>query len=259
MSLAEDLLVSVEEIHRATSLVAKRVEAGPRFFGIAAGSPAEDQLTTAGVAFLGARQRESEDAGALRAAECRGQTLGSVAHWLRVGDSRERTALGAAALNSLLTLQLRRDGTALGEENGLELLAKESEGKRLAVVGRFPHLDEMRAQTARSWVLELEPEEGESSPPDAPAILAEADVIGITGSTLANGTLEGLLKHCRRDAFVVLIGPTTPLSPVLFDYGVNALCGVLAEDPDQVLDSIVNDGSTRRIPGTRAVSLRRPG
>jgi uncharacterized protein (DUF4213/DUF364 family) len=67
-----------------------------------------------------------------------------------------------------------------------------------------------------------------------------------------------LLRLCRRDAFVVLIGPTTPLSPVLFDYGVDVLCGAVVEDARYVLASIASDVSTRRLPGMRPVSLR-PG
>ena len=257
MSLARALVDSVEEVWSAQTLVAARAEVGPRFFGIGAGSPAGDGLRAAGVAFLGPRQRRPEAEVQELVAAARGRPIGEVTSWLSAGESLERTALGAAALNALLALQLTHDGTALGDENGLDVLAREAAGKRLAVVGRFPYLDEIRAKATQSWVLELEPEGDEVGPGGAADVLGQAEVVGITGSTIANGTLEELLGKCRRDAFVVLIGPSTPLSPVLFDYNVSALCGVLADDPAQTLDSIVNEGSTRRIPGTRAVSLRR--
>jgi hypothetical protein len=55
---------------------------------------------------------------------------------------------------------------------------------------------------------------------------------------------------------VAVIGPTTPLSPVLFDYGVDVLCGSLADDPLLVVESVAA-GSAGRIPGMRQVSLRR--
>jgi hypothetical protein len=55
---------------------------------------------------------------------------------------------------------------------------------------------------------------------------------------------------------VAVIGPTTPLSPVLFDYGVDVLCGSLADDPLLVVESVAA-GATGRIPGMRQVSLRR--
>jgi uncharacterized protein (DUF4213/DUF364 family) len=255
VSLAAALAASVEGGEE--TLVVKRAEVGPRFFGIGVAAPAKETLAATGVAFLGPHQRRGEAAVQTEIAASQGQSAQMVARWLNEGESLERTAIGAAAVNALLALQRLSDGTPLGEENGLDVLAREAVGKSLAVVGRFPYLDEIRAKATRSWVLELEPEGDEVGPGGAAEVLGEAEVVGITGSTIANGTLEGLLEKCRRDAFVVLIGPSTPLSPVLFDYKVGAMCGVLAEDPEGVLSSIVNEGSTRRIPGTRAVSLRR--
>ena len=257
MSLAKALVESVEALWQSETLIAQRAEVGPRFFGIGIGSPAGDGLRAAGVAFLGPRQRRSAETVDELVAATRGHPVGETAQWLCEGDALERTALGAAAVNALLALQLDRSGTQLGDENGLDMLARESVGETLAVVGRFPYLDEIRAKATTSWVLELEPEGDEVGPQGAADVLGQAQVVGITGSTIANGTLEGLLEKCRRDAFIVLIGPSTPLSPVLFEYKVSALCGVLADDPAQTLASIVNEGSTRRIPGTRAVSLRR--
>jgi len=251
MSLTSDLLAAVTD---SPPLFTQRIEAGPRFLGVSLTS-------AAGVAFLGAGQRPAPEEVEATAAQARERPGLEVARWLD-GDSatdrqRVQTAFGAAALNALLAHGIAREKAALGQENGLDLIAKQGEGKRLAIVGHFPYLDALRAKATQSWILELDPEEGDTPASEATAVLPQADVVGITGSTLANGTLEGLLRLCRRDAFVVLIGPTTPLSPVLFEYGVDALCGVIAEDPDQVLTAITQEGSTRRIPGTRPVSLRR--
>jgi uncharacterized protein (DUF4213/DUF364 family) len=260
VSLAADLVATASAVTSARSgLEARRVEVGPRFFGVAPAERGSDALLSAGVAFLGAHQRP--DAGRIGAAleGARGTAVEELARGLDLGgENLVRTAIGAAAVNALLLLRLTDDGTALGAENGLDVLARHATGKRLAVVGRFPYLEEIRAQASRSWILELEPEGEESPPSDAPEILGQAEVVGITGSAVANGTLEGLLRACRREAFVVLIGPSTPLSPVLFEYGASVLCGVVAEDPALTLASIGNEGSTRRIPGTRAVSLVRP-
>ena len=261
MGLARELLESVKGFTAGRRVEVRRAEVGPRFFGVTPAYEGSETLLTTGVAFLGAHQRPAAERVDEVVAEARDEAASAVAEWVVRPAGADggliHTAVGAAALNGLLALTLMEVGTPLGNENGLDVLARETVGKRLAVVGRFPYLEEIRAKAARSWVLELEPEGEESPASSAPEILGQADVVGITGSTMANGTLEGLLRACRREAFVVLIGPSTPLSAVLFDYGVSELCGVMAEEPARVLESIMNEGSTRRIPGTRAVSLRR--
>ena len=169
-----------------------------------------------------------------------------------------RPDVGGAALNALLGARLRGAGPPLGAENGLDVLAEQGAGRRLAVVGHFPHLPRIRARAAESWVLELRPEGDDLPAAAAPEVLPRADVVGITGSTLANGTLEGLLALCRPDAVVVLIGPTTPLSPLLFDHGVDVLCGTLVVDPEPLLEGLTGEPAppTPRLRGMRPVSLR---
>jgi hypothetical protein len=61
--------------------------------------------------------------------------------------------------------------------------------------------------------------------------------VGITGTALINHTLEPLLELCR-GAFVTLIGPTTPLTPLLFNYGIDAISGSLVVDEASVLQHV---------------------
>ena len=253
--LITDLLESVRAV---PPLVVARTVAGPRFTAVAGAPTAGAAPATCGVAYTG---RGESDPGYDALAETErlqarlvGQPVAQVAETLR--DAASDT--GAAALNALLAVPLTSGLALLGDENGLDLVATRSAGRRLAVVGAFPYLDTIRVEAQQSWVLELEPEGDQLPASAAPEVIPQADVVGITGSTLANGTLEGLLRLCRPDAFVVLIGPTTPLSPVLFDYGVDVLCGALAQDMAQTLETVAAGGSTRRIPGMRQVSLRRP-
>lgn len=260
MGVLYDLLASTATL--PPQRVAQSV-AGPRFTAIV-GADGADAPTPGcfGVAFTNAGEAPGFDTESASAAIRRafsGRQLQELAGALAVPSPHVPPEVAAASLNALLGLRLRQSGMALGEENGLELIAALGKGKRLAVVGSFPYLKTIRIEAAQSWVLELEPEGDELPASEAPRVIPQADVVGITGSTLANGTLEGLLDLCRPDAFVVLIGPTTPLSPVLFDYGVDVLCGSLADDPQVALRSIAQEASTRRIPGMRQVSLRKSG
>ena len=60
-------------------------------------------------------------------------------------------------------------------------------------------------------------------------------MVAITGTSLHNDTFDGLIALCRPDAFVLLLGPTTPLSPLLFDYGVDLVAGTRVVDPAAAL------------------------
>jgi len=60
-------------------------------------------------------------------------------------------------------------------------------------------------------------------------------VVAITGTSLTNHTLEHLLELCDPKAYIVMLGDTVPLSPVLLDYGVHALSGTRVVDADLAL------------------------
>jgi uncharacterized protein (DUF4213/DUF364 family) len=60
-------------------------------------------------------------------------------------------------------------------------------------------------------------------------------VVVITATTLINKTFESLVSLCKIKTKVMVFGPSTPLSPILFDYGVDLLCGTIVIDPKAVM------------------------
>ncbi|MCL5108420.1 MAG: DUF364 domain-containing protein [Chloroflexi bacterium] len=96
-------------------------------------------------------------------------------------------------------------------------------------------------------------------PADAPVREARVGpfltVVAITGSTLVNRTLGDLLRLCPRDAYVVVLGPSTPLSPVWFDYGVQAVSGTVVADEDLVLRQVSQGAVFRQVRGVRLLTL----
>ena len=85
-------------------------------------------------------------------------------------------------------------------------------------------------------------------------MLPQADVVALTGTSLLNQTFDQLIGLCRPDAFRLLLGPSTPLSPVLFDAGIDALSGTWVDDPELVLRSVGQGATFRQIK--RAGGLR---
>jgi uncharacterized protein (DUF4213/DUF364 family) len=168
------------------------------------------------------------------------------AHWLEA-------SVGVAAINSAIEL----NEAALEEGNGVELVMELASGKGLAVVGHFPFTEQARGKVREMWVLELDPKGGDLPAGMAPEVIPRADVVAITGTTLVNHTLDGLLGLARGKKVVVL-GPSAILSPILFQFGVFAVCGVVVDDKAAVIRQLKEGGSLRRLPGARQVILHSP-
>ena len=85
--------------------------------------------------------------------------------------------------------------------------------------------------------------------------MPEADVVAITGSSLINHTFKRIMVNCRPSSFKIMLGPSTPLSPVLFDYGLDAIGGALVEDTKNVLAKVEEGASFRQLQGIRTVMM----
>ena len=94
----------------------------------------------------------------------------------------------------------------------------------------------------------------------AAEFIPQADIVALTSMTLLNHTFDGLLALRRPDAQVMLLGPSTPLTPLLFDRGVDLLSGAIVEDIDAVLRGVSQGAGFRQLHrlGVRLVTLTRP-
>jgi uncharacterized protein (DUF4213/DUF364 family) len=153
-------------------------------------------------------------------------------------ESLMEASIGMATINALLEIEEEQ----CSEANAFDLLAAQGEGKNVAIIGHFPFVPKLKGVTRNLWVIEQRPHPGDLEAERTADILPRCQVVGITSTAFINHTLESLLDLCR-DAFVMLLGPTTPLTPLLFDYGIAALSGIKVADEDRVIRH-VKEGAT---------------
>jgi len=166
-------------------------------------------------------------------------------------------AVGLAAINALLP-----PPEDLGPEiNAEDVIAELGAGKQVALIGHFPFVPRLRERVGTLWVLEQQPRGEDLPAATAPAVIPAADLLAVTATTLINHTLEGLLALRRPGAAVLLLGPSTPLSAILFDHGIDVLSGSVVEDIDRVVRAVGEGANFRQLHrrGVRLVTLRRSG
>jgi len=171
---------------------------------------------------------------------------------LSLSTDRVEASVGLAAINALLD----PPPGALRPGNALEVILRHGAGRRVVVVGHFPFVDRLGEQVAELAVLELRPRGDDLPAERAVEVVPRADVVAITATTLINHTLAGLLALAA-GKIVIVLGPTTPVSPVLFDYGVTHVCGSLVERPEEALRGVSEGRGFRHTEGLRPVILSR--
>jgi uncharacterized protein (DUF4213/DUF364 family) len=106
-------------------------------------------------------------------------------------------------------------------------------------------------------VLELRPRPGDLPAERAAEVLPQADVIALTGTSLVNHTFDGLIGLCRPEALVVMLGASTPLTPVLFELGVDAVAGTLVVDIPAALRGVAQGATFPQVGGKRLLTMMR--
>jgi uncharacterized protein len=164
-------------------------------------------------------------------------------------------ALGIATMNALAELVWQRrphPGVDLRERLDVFDAAAIQPQEQVVLVGAFiPFLRALKQKRQPYTVLELNPAmlKSEELPhfrpaADAGAVLPGGDVVLLTGCTLLTDTLDDLLRMCRPDARVVVVGPTVGLMPEpLLRRGVDLIGGIRVVAPDTFLDILAEGGS----------------
>jgi uncharacterized protein len=168
-------------------------------------------------------------------------------------SSLPEVSLGLATINALLP----RLPHLWQNLHSKEVLARLGAGKTVVMVGHFPFASELRSRVGRLIVLEQNPREDDLPASAAPEVIPHADILAITAMTLLNRTFADLMSLRRPDTPTLIVGPTTPLSPVMFEMGATILSGALVDNPESVLRGVMQGANFHQLRpmGVRLVSM----
>jgi len=162
------------------------------------------------------------------------QSLRQLAGFSRSWDPVEM-ALGVAAINAHYN---RYDLEGL-VGNGAQSFSRLP--GRIVVVGAFPGLSSILPHCT---VIETDPRPGEFPLVAMDHLLPGCGAAIVNSSTLINRNLPRILR-LSQDSKVGLVGPSTPLTPRLYSYGVDVLGGLQVRDPAG-LGTAIEDGAQPR-------------
>lgn len=169
-------------------------------------------------------------------------------------------AVGVAAINAYYSHPGRATANgfvAVTEDQSFpELFASYSErvaGKKVVVIGHFPFAPRLLAKAAEFRMLERYCQEGDLPDSACEYVLGDADYVFISGSAFVNKTAPRLLQ-LSRGAHSVILGPSTPLHPVLRDYGATVVSGLVTRDAEGMCGTLGEPGFPKMFEyGSRVV------
>ena len=179
-------------------------------------------------------------------------TAQQLAH-LALSDNYLESDIGIAAINSMQDPEPKN----AVEMNAYDLLLDEGRGKNIAMIGHFPFFERIKAVTKNLWILEKNPRPGDIPASESAEYIPRADIVAITGSTFVNHSIDQVLSLCSPNALVIVMGPSTPLSPILFNYGISVLSGTCVVDEVGVLDALRKGGGYSDLPGVKKITIRK--
>ncbi|UWG96500.1 DUF364 domain-containing protein [Dehalobacter sp. DCM] len=172
----------------------------------------------------------------------RGMPLKELASYSKSWNMLE-ASLGQAAVNAayntpseLLAITgkpvLKSDSQ---KSNAFKHVEPEIKGKKVAIIGHFPDIEHFNDLCQLS-ILEREPREDDYPDSACEYILPEQDFVFITGTAFTNKTMPRLLELSKK-AKTILVGPSVPITRILFNYGVDQIAGLVALEQELIWEA----------------------
>lgn len=205
--------------------IVEQVVAGGKFIAVTAGG----RMGLASL--LGAKPRENESS---LTRDLIGQTAAQAAQYL-THSSPFAICLGLAALNAANTPQ---PASVVKSDASAEfLIAKLAQDGIVGLVGHFPFTEALRQKVGKLHLFELKDVPGAVPKDQWETVLPQVDVMAVTATALLTRQMAYFLARADQ-AKIIILGPTTPFSQALFQFGADYLCGSVVTDQQRVLEGI---------------------
>lgn len=143
-------------------------------------------------------------------------------------------SLGLAAVNAWWN----RPGAKTLDKGGFA--AMEPPGDGVVIIGGFRSAQQ---RLPHAQVVEREPKPGDIPADEAGPAIRAARILAITAQTIVNGSLPPLLHSAGNGPRKVLIGPSAPFCPLLFDHGIDEISAITITNPDAAERFICETGT----------------
>jgi hypothetical protein len=162
------------------------------------------------------------------------------------------STVGLAAINAASQMLFERRAEAYEVSTGNLMAELKVKGNdKVVMVGNIKPIASFLEDVAGElYVLERDPRLRGGNLPDTACeeYLPRADIAIITASTLINGTIDRLLELTRGAREVILVGPTSPITPEpLFNHGVTIVSGVQVLSSDAALRIVMEGGGAKQL------------
>lgn len=159
---------------------------------------------------------------------------------------------GVATLNALsqIVFEANPNRYAVEDRNLIEVIEVEPDDVVVLVGFIAPFVRVFRSRAKKLYILERNVQREEGVMPDSACeeVVPEGDVVVITGSSLANGTIDRLLELSENARIVALVGPTVSCVPdPLFRRGVDYAGGIRIDDADKTMQILMEGGGTPQL------------
>jgi uncharacterized protein (DUF4213/DUF364 family) len=160
-----------------------------------------------------------------------------------------RRIIGVATLNALCQQIIKENAEKypLIKENLINVLNVSPQDK-VSIVGLIkPFIEPLKKKAKELYIIERSRPLLEGVYPDTACeeLLPKSDIVIITGSALANGTLDRLLELSYNTREIAVVGPTVSIVPdPLFKRGVKYCGGIQVKNPDLLMKVLSEAGGT---------------